>query len=226
MITAQDIREKTFEKSRMNGYDMASVDDFLEELAEDISSSQKENAVLKSKMKVLVDKIEEYRANEEALNLAILSAQKLAVQIESEARQRAAAPLKSRPPRKSASSPTRRLRPPRSSSRFRRSAAASSPGLPASAASCSFRKSRQKRLPRRKRSTLTRRSAPSSSRSPVRPLRSPNWILTCPTSISLRLPNGRTSAAHSRSACKRPASRRGAGWRICARPAFALFTAA
>ena len=91
MITAQDIREKTFEKSRMNGYDMASVDDFLEELAEDISSSQKENAVLKSKMKVLVDKIEEYRANEEALNLAILSAQKLAVQIESDARQRAAA---------------------------------------------------------------------------------------------------------------------------------------
>ena len=91
MITAQDIREKTFEKSRMNGYDMASVDDFLEELAEDIGASQKENAVLKSKMKVLVDKIEEYRANEEALNMAIISAQKLAVQIESEARQRAAA---------------------------------------------------------------------------------------------------------------------------------------
>ena len=91
MITAQDIREKTFEKSRMNGYDMASVDDFLEEIAEDISSAQKENAVLKSKMKVLVDKIAEYRANEEALNMAILSAQKLAVQIESEARQRAAA---------------------------------------------------------------------------------------------------------------------------------------
>ena len=91
MITAQDIREKTFEKSRMNGYDMASVDDFLEELAEDVSAAQKENAVLKSKMKVLVDKIEEYRSNEEALNLAILSAQKLAVQIESEARQRAAA---------------------------------------------------------------------------------------------------------------------------------------
>ena len=91
MITTQDIREKTFEKSRMNGYDMASVDDFLEELAEDIGASQKENAVLKSKMKVLVDKIEEYRANEEALNMAILSAQKLAVQIESEARQRAAA---------------------------------------------------------------------------------------------------------------------------------------
>ena len=91
MITAQDIREKTFEKARMGGYDMASVDDFLETLADEVAAAQKENAVLKSKMKVLVDKIEEYRANEEALNMAILSAQKLAVQIEAEARQRASA---------------------------------------------------------------------------------------------------------------------------------------
>lgn len=90
MITAQDIREKGFEKSRIGGYDMAAVDEFLEEIADDITAAQKENAVLKSKMKVLVDKIEEYRANEEALNMAVLSAQKLAVQIEAEARQRAA----------------------------------------------------------------------------------------------------------------------------------------
>ena len=93
MITAQDIREKTFEKAKFGGYDMASVDDFLEELADDVTASQKENAVLKSKMKILVDKIEEYRANEEALNMAVLSAQKLAVQIESEARERARAML-------------------------------------------------------------------------------------------------------------------------------------
>ena len=92
MITAQDIREKRFEKARLGGgYDMASVDDFLETLADDITASQKENAVLKSKMKVLVDKIEEYRSNEEALNMAVLSAQKLAVQIEADARARASA---------------------------------------------------------------------------------------------------------------------------------------
>ena len=90
MITAQDIRERTFEKARIGGYDMAEVDDFLEELAEDITSTQKENAVLKSKMKVLVDKIEEYRSNEEALNMAVLSAQKLAVQIENDAKTRSA----------------------------------------------------------------------------------------------------------------------------------------
>ena len=89
MITSQDIREKTFEKEKFGGYSMEAVDDFLEELADDVTATQKENTVLKSKMKVLVDKIEEYRANEETLNMAILSAQKLAVQIESEARERA-----------------------------------------------------------------------------------------------------------------------------------------
>ena len=93
MITAQDIRERTFERARINGYDPVSVDDFLDQLAEDVAASQKENAVLKAKMKVLVDKIEEYRSNEEALNLALLSAQKLAVQIEKDAKDRAAAML-------------------------------------------------------------------------------------------------------------------------------------
>lgn len=98
MITAQDIHEKRFEKSRIGGYEMSDVDDFLEEIADEITAAQKENAaaqkenaVLKSKMKVLVDKIEEYRANEEALHMAVLSAQKLAVQIENDARARAAA---------------------------------------------------------------------------------------------------------------------------------------
>ena len=90
MITAQDIREKTFEKSKFGGYDMAEVDEFLEELANDLTASQKEIGVLKSKMKVLVNKIEEYRSNESALNQSILSAQKLAQQIETEAREKAA----------------------------------------------------------------------------------------------------------------------------------------
>ena len=91
MITAQDIREKTFGTVRRDGYDMDVVDAFLDELANETEASQKENAVLKSKMKILVDKIEEYRANEEAAQRALLSAQKLAIQIEGDARARAAA---------------------------------------------------------------------------------------------------------------------------------------
>ena len=100
MITAQDIREKGFERAKFGGYEMDSVDDFLEEVADSIGVLQKENADLQrekaemaKKMKVLVDKINEYRSSEEALNLAVLSAQKLAVQIEGDARARANAML-------------------------------------------------------------------------------------------------------------------------------------
>ena len=90
MTTPQEIREKSFDKARsmFGGYDMATIDEYLEELANDFEALQKENVVLKSKMKVLVDKIEEYRTNESALNQAILSAQKLSVQIENDARTR------------------------------------------------------------------------------------------------------------------------------------------
>ena len=89
MITPQDIREKTFEKAVFGGYDMATVDSFLEEIANDLALLQKENAVLKGKMKVLVDKIEEYRSNEDALRMAVLSAQKLGNSIETDARDKA-----------------------------------------------------------------------------------------------------------------------------------------
>ena len=89
MITAQDIREKTFEKSTFGGYAMNEVDDFLDELSNDIAASQKEVAVLRGKMKVLVEKIEEYRGSEEEMNRALVSAQKLAKSIEEESRQKA-----------------------------------------------------------------------------------------------------------------------------------------
>lgn len=89
MITSQDIREKTFEKAVFGGYDMESVDKFLEELANDLAAMQKENQMLKGKMKVLVNKVEEYRGNEDALRMAVLSAQKLGNMIEKEAREKA-----------------------------------------------------------------------------------------------------------------------------------------
>ncbi|MBR1496334.1 MAG: DivIVA domain-containing protein [Oscillospiraceae bacterium] len=93
MITAQDIREKTFEKAVFGGYDMATVDTFLEEVANDLVLLQKENSTLRGKMKVLVDKVEEYRRNEDALQMAILSAQKMGNQIEKSAKEQADAIL-------------------------------------------------------------------------------------------------------------------------------------
>lgn len=88
-MTPQDIREKTFEKAMFGGYDMAAVQNYQEEVATELANAQKEIAVLKGKMKVLVDKIEEYRASEDAMRLAILSAQKVGKQIEDDAQVRA-----------------------------------------------------------------------------------------------------------------------------------------
>ena len=89
MITPQDIKEKTFEKALFGGYDMAAVDSFLEEICSDLALLQKENATLKGKMKVLVDKVEEYRGNEDALRMAVVSAQRLGNIIERESKDKA-----------------------------------------------------------------------------------------------------------------------------------------
>jgi len=89
MLTPQNFREKTFEKAIFGGYDMGAVDDFLDEAANDYAAVAKENMVLKSKMKVLVEKIEEYRATEDSMRLTLLSVQKLSQQIEEDARKKA-----------------------------------------------------------------------------------------------------------------------------------------
>jgi cell division initiation protein len=88
MITAQDIQDKTFAKA-LNGYNMDQVDEFLEELSAEITNLAKENTALKSKMRILVEKVEEYRQTEDSMRLALLSAQKMGSQIETEAQAKA-----------------------------------------------------------------------------------------------------------------------------------------
>ena len=90
MFTPQEIQEKTFTKAVFGGYDMQTVDDFLEPLTEDYITLYKENAVLKSKMKVLVEKLEEYRSQEQSMRKAILSAQRTADAMVAEAEKKCA----------------------------------------------------------------------------------------------------------------------------------------
>ena len=78
MMTPQEVANCTFAKSMMGGYNMASVDDFLDKLTEDYSALYKENAALKAKLKVLVEKVEEYRATEDAMRATLLTAQRTA----------------------------------------------------------------------------------------------------------------------------------------------------
>ena len=76
MFTPQQIEQVSFGRATFGGYDMQAVDEFLEPLTEDYITLYKENALLKSKMKVLVSKLEEYRANEASMKDAIVNAQK------------------------------------------------------------------------------------------------------------------------------------------------------
>ena len=75
MFTPQEIQEQTFSKAVFGGYDMQQVDDFLEPLTEDYIMLYKENSVLKSKMKILVEKLEEYRGQEAAMKQQMAQAQ-------------------------------------------------------------------------------------------------------------------------------------------------------
>ena len=85
MLTPQDISEKGFVKAVFGGYDMAGVDDFLETVQTDYAALYKENAILKGKLKVLVEKVEEYRSTEDAMRMALLTAQRMGEEITIEA---------------------------------------------------------------------------------------------------------------------------------------------
>ena len=78
MLTPQEAESHVFPKASFGGYNMLQVDAFLDSLIEDYRTLYQENASLKSKMKVLVEKVEEYRATEDAMRMTLHSAQKMA----------------------------------------------------------------------------------------------------------------------------------------------------
>ncbi len=88
MLTPQEVSSHAFTKAVMGGYNMAMVDEFLDELTDDYTALYKENAALKAKMKVLVEKVEDYRATEDSMRATLLTAQKMADSIVHEAEAR------------------------------------------------------------------------------------------------------------------------------------------
>ena len=90
MLTPQEVSEHAFAKASFGGYNMAMVDEFLDVLTADYTTLYKENATLKAKMKVLVDKVEEYRSTEEAMRKALMTAQRMADDLVQEAERKKA----------------------------------------------------------------------------------------------------------------------------------------
>lgn len=78
MLTPQEVAQRSFGKASFGGYNMAMVDDFLDELTADYEALFNENALLKQKLGVLSGKIREYQATEEGMRKALMSAQQTA----------------------------------------------------------------------------------------------------------------------------------------------------
>ena len=87
MFTPQEVSEKVFPKASFGGggYSMSAVDEFLDALTEDYTTLFKENMTLKAKLKVLAEKVEEYRSTEDAMRQTLLTAQKMAAKLVQEA---------------------------------------------------------------------------------------------------------------------------------------------
>ena len=88
MLTPQEVSARSFTKTMMGGYNMTMVDEFLDELTDDYTTLYKENASLKAKLKVLVEKVEEYRATEDSMRATLLTAQRMADSIVKEAEEK------------------------------------------------------------------------------------------------------------------------------------------
>ena len=87
MFTPQEVSEKVFPKASFgsSGYSTGPVDEFLDALTEDYTALFKENVTLKAKLKVLAEKVEEYRSTEDAMRQTLLTAQKMAAKLVQEA---------------------------------------------------------------------------------------------------------------------------------------------
>lgn len=89
MITPSQIREKKISTVESGGYDRDEVNELLLDIIESYEAIFAENKELYRKMEVLANRIEEYRADEDSIKTALITAQKMASQVTREAQDKA-----------------------------------------------------------------------------------------------------------------------------------------
>ncbi len=87
MMTLEDIRNVEFTKGR--GYRSDEVDDFIDECVAAMQALEQANYETNQKMKVLADKLAEYRNDEDSIRGALLNAQRTGDAIVREAQEKA-----------------------------------------------------------------------------------------------------------------------------------------
>lgn len=78
MLTPLDIDNKTFKKTKLGGYDINDVEDFLITVMDDYEKLYKENAELKDKINAMGKSVSYYKSVEEGITKTIESAQEQA----------------------------------------------------------------------------------------------------------------------------------------------------
>ncbi len=85
MYTPNEVREMRFNKAVFGGYDVDDVNSAFASISDDYATLFKENTMLKKKLKVLADTVEEYRGVDEAMRKALINAQNMANEMVAEA---------------------------------------------------------------------------------------------------------------------------------------------
>lgn len=70
MLTPQDIDKKVFKRA-MRGYEIADVEEFLQELGQDYEELYRENLAAKERVAMLSEAVQKYKAMEETLQNAL-----------------------------------------------------------------------------------------------------------------------------------------------------------
>jgi cell division initiation protein len=87
-ITIVDIQHKAFKK-KLNGYDPADVDQYLDEVIETLEDTAHERAALEAEISDLRERISHFKAMEESLHNTLLLAQRTADEVKASAHKEA-----------------------------------------------------------------------------------------------------------------------------------------
>lgn len=78
MLTIEDIKQVSFRKAGLGGYKPEDVDAFIDQVLITMEQMKKEKSDLVKKMDILATRVEEYRADEDAVRNAMLASQRVA----------------------------------------------------------------------------------------------------------------------------------------------------
>ena len=76
MIASEDVRRVTFDRA-MRGYRCEDVDDYLKQVADSMDELAANNDEMQKKLVILAQRIDQYRADEDALSTSMINAQRL-----------------------------------------------------------------------------------------------------------------------------------------------------